>query len=843
MAVVKFLNSERSGQEISLLDGPIILGRHPECDVPLADESVSRHHARVSRKEDGYYVEDLGSRNGTQVNGRRIAGPVLLGHHDRIQIRGITLEFLDETESMSVRSERDMNTPLEGSEMKLGSEMSPASTAGSYYATIAEIDLIGAEHLTGDVAADVKLQAVLEITRFLRSSLEPEEILTRIVDCVTQMFPHYSRTYLLRQDETSQRLVPVAVKQPGDETAGPITLRPVAVALARQVLEHGKAILSIGMPRGEHDDSASVLEDGERSFMCAPLVGPSRKPAGILYIETHNSRRRFTHEDLELFFCVAILAGQALEQATLFGARYRAVVDTAADGIITIGESGSIESVNPAVVKLFGYRQEELLGKNVKTLMTDVDRDLSDSHFQDYSRSGEPRTSGQGREAVARRRDGSTFPIFLSIGKFSLGGKKYFTGIVHDISERHASEQALLRMNETLEQQVRERTESIRLLQDVAVIANESDSVEQAFRAAIARVCRFSNWEVGHVFLRSATEPAVLVDSGIWTVERTNRFKQLMAATAKATIHAGDGLLGQVVSSKQPVWVADVAKGQSFGRVKEAASAGLATVAACPVLDGDEVAAVIELFSANPATPDGIFLEVMKQVGTALGRVIERDRLQRQLVDAVWNQHRRLGQELHDTLGQALTGIGMLTGSLAQRLKSQNLPEAEKLSEIGAMIQQAKTEVRQLSKGLYPVDVDAQGLSAALEDLAAATEERTRIRCVFAGDPEMQISDNDVATHLYRIAQEAVLNAVKHGQPSTIVIGLKKPNGQVTLTVRDNGKGLPASGSAPVNGKGGGLGLHIMRYRAAAMGADLSFGSGENGGTLVNCTLPQEQTP
>src|SRR5206468_12372486 len=109
------------------------------------------------------------------------------------------------------------------------------------------------------------------------------------------------------------------------------------------------------------------------SFMCAPLVGPTLRTAGVLYIETLDGRRRFAHDDLEVFACVAILAGQAIEQATLFGARYRAVVDNAVDGIITISDRGIIESVNPAVAKLFGYCEDELGGVHVSLLMADAD--------------------------------------------------------------------------------------------------------------------------------------------------------------------------------------------------------------------------------------------------------------------------------------------------------------------------------------------------------------------------------------------------------------------------------------------------------------------------------------
>ena len=834
MAVVRFLSSDRIGEQVSLTEGPIILGRQPECDVALADEAISRRHARMYRADDGYYIEDLGSRNGTQVNGQRIEYPTRLVSGDLIQIRNTSLEFQDESER---------RTPAAETAVVSSAAEFPRSRTGGYYSTISEIEFSD-PGLLPSVTTDVKLQAVLDITRALRSSLEPEEVLSRIVDCVTQMFPHYSRSYLLRQDEGNGRLVPVAVKQQGEETEGPVTLRPVAQALARQVLEQGKAILSVGVS-GEGDAEASVLDDGSLSFMCAPLIGPSQEPAGILYIETHDEERRFTHPDLELFTCASILAGQALEQANSFGARYRSVVDTAADGLITVNEQGIIESVNLAVGKLFGYRQAELVGRNVRLLMTDPDRERFDTFLSNYTRTGQSTLGGAAQEAVARRRDGTTFPIYLSIGNFSLAGKRYFTGIIHDISERQRADFALKKLNETLELQVRERTASIRLLQDVAVIANEANSVEEAFRAALARVCRFPNWEAGHVFLRSSTVPEELVDTEIWSGQRLTRYRRLMAATKDTVLRANEGPLGEVISTRQSVWLADLAADATFNRGAEAASAGLATLAACPVLVGNEVVAVIELFSENPVPPDQIFLDVMKQVGTALGRVIERNHLQRQLIDAVWEQHRRLGQELHDTLGQALTGILMLADSITKRLKARDVPEADKLGEMVTMIQQAKMDVRQMSKGLYPVDVDAQGLLAALDDLALATEQRTRIRCVFLGDPAVHISDNEVATHLYRIAQEAILNAVKHGKPTRIMVGLKKPRGLVTLTIRDDGIGLPLAraehaGSSNSQSAVGGLGMHIMRYRAQAMGADLTIKAAEDGGTEVCCTLRRE---
>jgi len=832
MALIRVLSGNQSGQTITLSSGRVVVvGRHPGCDIRVTDDTVSRRHARIVAETDGCFVEDLGSRNGTFLNGRPVSSPARLCHLDRINVFNTTVEF---------RDDRQNGSPERTGESTIAISESVAARARQprLFETTAEIDLTAVGVAISDKRTDVKLQAVLEITRYLRSTLQPDEVLSRIVECATHIFPHFSRSYLLRHDAAIDQFHPVVIRHPDDEVERRTTSRPFNQALARQVIAQGKAILSVDAPENGENAGVSLHDAPPTSFMCAPLVGPTLKAAGILYIESQDDNHHFTHDDLEVFACVAILAGQAIEQATLFGARYRAVVDNAVDGIITISERGVIESVNTAVAKLFGYREDELLGQNVSLLMTEDDRQRYQEHLADSLRSGQARIIGVGREVWARRKDGNSFPIYLSIGHFDLGGRHYYTGIVHDVSERHRAEAALRRANETLEQQVRDRTEYIRLLQEVAVIANQSESVEQAFQIVLQRVLRFRNWDAAHVVLRSRTDPEAFVDAGIWTVERTGRFRKLIAASEKTVFRAGQGMLGRVIATGRPEWLADIGRDTTSPLGPDSAACGLKAAVACPVLIGNEIVAVVRFFSASAVPPDETFLEVMKHVGTQLGRVIERDRLQRQLVDAVWNQHRRFGQELHDTLGQALTGIGMLTDSLAKRLAARGEQEAGQLVELVAMIQQAKTEVRQLAKGLYPVDVDAEGLLAALEDLAVSTTQRSQIRCVFKGDRSIQIHDNEVTTHLFRIAQEAVHNAVKHGHPKRISITLAKPRGRVTLAIRDDGEGISTASSE----RPAGLGMRIMQYRANAIGAQLSVSTTGTGGTLISCTLKREES-
>lgn len=212
--------------------------------------------------------------------------------------------------------------------------------------------------------------------------------------------------------------------------------------------------------------------------------------------------------------------------------------------------------------------------------------------------------------------------------------------------------------------------------------------------------------------------------------------------------------------------------------------------------------------------------------------ITEQKTLQREVLEIAAREQRRIGQDLHDGLGQELTGLAMLAQRLAGLLADRALPEAGSAEKIARGLEQALNHVRALSRGLVPVEVDAEGLRVALEELAQRTSELNGITCTFRPDQPISLLDNQAATHLYRMSQEAVTNAIKHGRARHVDIRLKTAGSLATLEIRDDGVGF-----AEAVEEATGSGLRIMRYRAALIGARLSIEPAEPSGTVVRCTL------
>lgn len=213
--------------------------------------------------------------------------------------------------------------------------------------------------------------------------------------------------------------------------------------------------------------------------------------------------------------------------------------------------------------------------------------------------------------------------------------------------------------------------------------------------------------------------------------------------------------------------------------------------------------------------------------------IAEREELERALLQTSEREQMRLGQDLHDGLGQHLAGIELMSQVLEQNLSAKKLKtEAARAADIARHVREAISQTRLLARGLSPFVLESEGLVSALKELAHRSESVFRLKCEFHITGKVTVSET-VANHLYRIAQEAVTNAVKHGKAKRIDICLENTQGKLALTVKDNGAGLPA-----VLPEKRGIGLRIMQYRADMIGGNLTAERDPGGGTIVRCTLP-----
>ncbi|MEI6533821.1 MAG: PAS domain S-box protein [Verrucomicrobiaceae bacterium] len=325
---------------------------------------------------------------------------------------------------------------------------------------------------------------------------------------------------------------------------------------------------------------------------------------------------------------------------------HRGILNTAVNAIITISERGLIQTVNPATERMFGYRSEELIGQNVSILMPGPYREHHDGYLSRYRKTGEKKIIGIGREVVARRKDGSVFPVDLSVGEVLLTNSRVFTGIIRDISDRKDLEQKIL----------------------------------------------------------------------------------------------------------------DISEGEQ----------------------------------------------------------------------------QRIGQDIHDDLCQQLAAIGCLSQVVHQRLKQGGSGDARNMEEIMRLLSQANARAREMARGLVPVVLESEGLMSALAEMASGTEKVFRVSCPFRCERPVLLQDNKVATQLYRIAQEAVGNAIKHSHADRIEVSLSASADKIILRIRDNGIGIPDH--AP--GRGTGLGLLTMSHRARMIGGNVTVEPDPYGGTEVQCVIP-----
>ena len=293
---------------------------------------------------------------------------------------------------------------------------------------------------------------------------------------------------------------------------------------------------------------------------------------------------------------------------------------------------------------------------------------------------------------------------------------------------------------------------------------------------------------------------------------------------------AAKHLPGRVLASGKLEWTTDLRSDLIACRGSLAEELGIGIAIAFPVLLGDKVAAVLEFFSDQVIQPNEQLTDAMVGVGLQLGRVIERAEFEEHLLTIAEEVQRGIAQDLHDDVGQELTGLGLKAETLAEMVAPAKTPAGKLAADIAAAVDRTHDKVRGLCRGMLPIELEEGLLAGALGATCRYDVRNSRIECKFACSHPDPVFDSRVSVHLYRIAQEAVANAVRHSGAHNIRITLDRKTARPSLRLKMTGRDCPAKPRKPE-----GMGLRTMRVSRRTDRWEAGGRPRPSGGTQVVC--------
>lgn len=356
---------------------------------------------------------------------------------------------------------------------------------------------------------------------------------------------------------------------------------------------------------------------------------------------------------------------------------------------------------------------------------------------------------------------------------------------------------------------------ALQLLNEVARLCNEAGGVTATGRRILGLLCDFGPWDRARAYVtRDADDAATLR-----TVARHPRAGRedddavLDEALAK--------VLDDLAGAGRPVWQRTI--------VLEDDRA--VTTTAIPMVVGEFLVGAIVLVSGTQPPPPEEIRRTLMSVAIQYGGLVARRMADRRVAEATASEQARIGRDLHDSINQDLAGVALSGDALERRLRRDDNLEADAVAEFSRGVRRAIDGIRDLVRGLVPLQVGDADLAGALGRLADRTSDERTVRCSFSGGASGL--DEQVARELYFIGGEAVRNALDHAEASTIDVRLSTSAGQVVLEVTDDGRGMPASAR-----RSPGRGLTIMRHRAQLIDGGLEIDSTPGRGTTVRCCAP-----
>jgi len=502
--------------------------------------------------------------------------------------------------------------------------------------------------------------------------------------------------------------------------------------------------------------------------------------------------------------------------------RYQAeMLDNVSDAVLSTDADFRIQTWNKAAEKIYGWQAEEALGKDADSLLrTEFLVPGSREEAADQLMA----TGFAQTEVHHRDRHGRELTVHgnVTLLKNAQGEVTGTLGVLRDVTERKCAEEKVFELSQRLQALMnalpvgvsfssdatcRTITGNPAVLRQFSVTAEDNLSASAADSSAPGRLVRYfrngvpvPDWDLPlqQAVARNRVTPPTELE-----VELPNGRCWIAEASA-APIHDENGKVVAGVAITLDI----TARNRAEQALKEA-QAQLADHA------------------------ENLEKIVAERTAELRVRTAEREHLQQELLTISEREKLLISQELHDGLCQNLAGTAMMVSILARSLAARADKDAEAAKQICALLNSSVHEARNLSHGLHPVGPEGEGLMNALSELAGTVTNLFHIRCTFHCPKPVILENGTTSTHLFRIAQEAINNARKHGEADEVRISLANTAKGVVLSIRDNGVGIPSDLS-----KKRGMGLKSMGYCAAEIGATLSVRRGSRKGTVVSCILP-----
>jgi PAS domain S-box-containing protein len=536
---------------------------------------------------------------------------------------------------------------------------------------------------------------------------------------------------------------------------------------------------------------------------------------------------------------------QALQEAEQ---HFRAVAESVNDAVVSAGPDNRIVFWNEAAEAIFGHSAEEALGMPLTALMPERFRERHLHAFTHLVEGGQPRLLGQTLELEGLRRDGSEFPLELSLGSWRQGERTFFTGVVRDIGERRRAARYLAAQHAVQE------------------ILLESPDMEVAMPRLLAAVGQAMGWECGGFWLPDPDLDELRCEA-FWAAQANPEFE---AATRELRLRRGEGLPGGVWQAGEPRWVLDVRADAGFRRAKAAIPAALRGAVALPVLSGGgQVVGVLEFLSSQLARPDHDMTRMMSTISTQVGQFVRRKHVEQALA-ATAAELRRRAAELERSNAELQQFAYMASHDLSEPLRmisgfAQLLERRyggsldQDAGELIAYILDGTERMRTLIDDLLAYsrvgrtgqpdeDVDlAESLHMAREAVAAAIAETgAEVR---ATGPLPVVRGN--RRELAQLLQNLLSNAIKFVAegPPRVEVSASRVDGMWDLAVRDNGIGIEPRHAERIfemfqrlhprdDYEGTGIGLAICKKIAERHGGDIRVEAAPGGGSVFHVTLP-----